>query len=93
MMSAPLGVIGASLALNVAHAPFGFVALRSSRSPGMDMRNSIILVDQVRQDTRARRNIMGDHRRDDRRVRPVALTAAFSPPIHCRAPPSGGRWR
>ncbi|MGZ9116005.1 MAG: efflux RND transporter permease subunit, partial [Methylocystis sp.] len=51
MMSAPLGVIGASLALNVAHAPFGFVALLGLIAlSGMDMRNSIILVDQVRQD-------------------------------------------
>ena len=51
MMSAPLGVIGASLALNIAHAPFGFVALLGLFAlSGMDMRNSIILVDQVRQD-------------------------------------------
>jgi multidrug efflux pump len=77
MMSAPLGLIGASLALNVAHAPFGFVALLGLIAlSGMDMRNSIILVDQVRQDLEA-----GDSYRDAiigatvRRVRPVALTA------------------
>ena len=51
MMSAPLGLIGASLALNLAGAPFGFVALLGLIAlSGMDMRNSIILVDQVRQD-------------------------------------------
>ena len=51
MISAPLGVIGASLGLNIAGAPFGFVALLGLIAlAGMDMRNSIILVDQVRQD-------------------------------------------
>ena len=66
MMSAPLGLIGASLALNVAHAPFGFVALLGLIAlSGMDMRNSIILVDQVRQDLEQRRELSrGDHRRD-----------------------------
>lgn len=77
MMSAPLGIIGASLALNLAHAPFGFVALLGLIAlSGMDMRNSIILVDQVRQDLER-----GDNFHDAiidatvRRVRPVALTA------------------
>ncbi|MEF3367159.1 efflux RND transporter permease subunit [Methylocystis sp. 9N] len=77
MMSAPLGVIGASLALNLAHAPFGFVALLGLIAlSGMDMRNSIILVDQVRQDLER-----GENYRDAiigatvRRVRPVGLTA------------------
>ncbi|KAF0133718.1 MAG: acriflavin resistance protein [Methylocystaceae bacterium] len=77
MVSAPLGVIGASLALNVAHAPFGFVALLGLIAlSGMDMRNSIILVDQVRQDLergeKYREAIIGA---TIRRVRPVALTA------------------
>ncbi len=77
MMSAPLGVIGASLALNLAHAPFGFVALLGLIAlSGMDMRNSIILVDQVRQDLergeKYREAIIGA---TIRRVRPVALTA------------------
>lgn len=77
MMSAPLGLIGASLALNVAHAPFGFVALLGLIAlSGMDMRNSIILVDQVRQDLESgasyREAIIGA---TVRRVRPVALTA------------------
>ncbi|PWB82439.1 MAG: multidrug transporter AcrB [Methylocystaceae bacterium] len=77
MMSAPLGVIGASLALNVAGAPFGFVALLGLIAlSGMDMRNSIILVDQVRQDLEQGANyreaIIGA---TVRRTRPVALTA------------------
>ena len=77
MMSAPLGVIGASLALNLSGAPFGFVALLGLIAlSGMDMRNSIILVDQVRQDLEAGANyreaIIGA---TVRRARPVALTA------------------
>jgi len=77
MMSAPLGVIGASLALNLADAPFGFVALLGLIAlSGMDMRNSIILVDQVRQDLESGANyreaIIGS---TVRRARPVALTS------------------
>ncbi len=77
MVSAPLGLIGASLALNLANAPFGFVALLGLIAlSGMDMRNSIILVDQVRQDLEHgatyREAIIGA---TVRRARPVALTA------------------
>ncbi|WP_018264402.1 efflux RND transporter permease subunit [Methylosinus sp. LW4] len=77
MMSAPLGLIGSSLALNLASAPFGFVALLGLIAlSGMDMRNSIILVDQVRQDLEKGANyreaIIGA---TVRRARPVALTA------------------
>jgi multidrug efflux pump len=74
--SAPLGVIGASLALNVSGAPFGFVALLGLIAlSGMDMRNSLILADQVMQDVKA-----GMPMKDAivesvvRRSRPVVLT-------------------
>jgi multidrug efflux pump subunit AcrB len=74
--SAPLGVIGASLALNVSGAPFGFVALLGLIAlSGMDMRNSLILADQVMQDVKA-----GMPMKDAivesvvRRSRPVILT-------------------
>ncbi len=77
MMSAPLGIIGASFALNLTGAPFGFVALLGLIAlSGMDMRNSLILVDQVRQDLER-----GASYRDAiveatvRRARPVILTA------------------
>jgi multidrug efflux pump len=77
MMSAPLGIIGATLGLKLAGAPFGFVALLGMIAlSGMDMRNSIILVDQVRQDLER-----GANYRDAiieatvRRARPVVLTA------------------
>jgi multidrug efflux pump len=75
--TAPLGMIGASLALNLSNRPFGFVALLGLIAlAGMIMRNSVILVDQI------------DHDLDDgatmheaiveatvRRSRPVILTA------------------
>jgi multidrug efflux pump subunit AcrB len=76
--TAPLGIVGASVALNLAHKPFGFVALLGLIAlAGMDMRNTVILVDQIETDVRER----GLSRREAivfatmRRARPVALTA------------------
>src|SRR5271155_4289502 len=76
--TAPLGIVGASIALNLAHKPFGFVALLGLIAlAGMDMRNTVILVDQIESDVRDR----GLSRREAivfatmRRARPVALTA------------------
>jgi multidrug efflux pump subunit AcrB len=77
LITAPLGIIGASLALNVFGAPFGFVALLGQIAlAGMIMRNSVILVDQIESDVSA-----GVDRRSAiieatvRRARPVLLTA------------------
>jgi multidrug efflux pump subunit AcrB len=76
--TAPLGIIGASFALLIAHQPFGFVALLGLIAlAGMDMRNTVILVDQIEKDVRE----LGVTRREAivsatvRRARPVALTA------------------
>jgi multidrug efflux pump subunit AcrB len=77
LITAPLGIIGASLALNVFNAPFGFVALLGLIAlAGMIMRNTVILVDQIEADT------AGGHDRRTaiveatvRRARPVVLTA------------------
>jgi multidrug efflux pump subunit AcrB len=76
--TAPLGIVGASLALNLAGKPFGFVALLGLIAlAGMDMRNTVILVDQIETDVRER----GLTRREAivfstmRRARPVALAA------------------
>ena len=76
--TAPLGIVGASIALSLAHRPFGFVALLGLIAlAGMDMRNTVILVDQIESDVRER----GLSRREAivfstmRRARPVALTA------------------
>ncbi len=76
--TAPLGIVGASLALSLAGEPFGFVALLGLIAlAGMDMRNTVILIDQIESDVRER----GLTRREAivfstmRRARPVALTA------------------
>jgi len=76
-LTAPLGIIGASLGLNVANQPFGFVALLGLIAlAGMIMRNAVILVDQIESDV-----ALGSTRRDAiveatvRRARPVVLTA------------------
>ena len=76
--TAPLGIVGASIALNLAHKPFGFVALLGLIAlAGMDMRNTVILVDQIEFDVREH----GVTRREAivsatvRRARPVVLTA------------------
>jgi multidrug efflux pump subunit AcrB len=76
-LTAPLGIVGASLGLNVASQPFGFVALLGLIArAGMIMRNTVILVDQIETDVRH-----GLPRREAiveatvRRARPVVLTA------------------
>jgi multidrug efflux pump subunit AcrB len=76
-LTAPLGIIGASLGLNVANKPFGFVALLGLIAlAGMIMRNAVILVDQIETDVAA-----GLTRKEAiveatvRRARPVVLTA------------------
>ena len=73
----PLGIIGAVAALLLADAAFGFVALLGVIAlGGMIMRNTIILVDQVRQDVEAGRTL-GEAIVEStvRRARPVVLTA------------------
>ncbi|HYC16443.1 MAG TPA: efflux RND transporter permease subunit [Pseudolabrys sp.] len=76
-LTAPLGIIGASLGLNIAGKPFGFVALLGLIAlAGMIMRNAVILVDQIESDV-----THGMTRREAiveatvRRARPVILTA------------------
>jgi multidrug efflux pump len=76
--TAPLGVIGAAATLLVFQAPFGFVAILGVIAlAGIIMRNSVILVDQIRQDIAAglgARNAIIESA--VRRFRPIALTAA-----------------
>jgi multidrug efflux pump len=51
LLTAPLGLIGVTLALLVFQAPYGFVAnLGVIALMGMILRNSVILVDQIEQD-------------------------------------------
>jgi len=76
-LTAPLGIVGASLGLNVANKPFGFVALLGLIAlAGMIMRNAVILVDQIETDVaqgRTRREAIVEA--TVRRARPVVLTA------------------
>src|SRR5260370_189788 len=74
----PLGIVAPSIALNLAHKPFGFVALLGLIAlAGMDMRNTVILVDQIEKDvhelglTRGQAIVSATVRR----ARPVVLTA------------------
>jgi len=76
-VTAPLGLIGATGALLISGAPFGFVALLGLIAlAGMIMRNTVILVDQIDRDIAAGH---GRYRAiidaTVRRARPVALTA------------------
>lgn len=75
---APLGLIGAVAFLHLFNAPFGFVALLGVIAlAGMDMRNSVILVDQIEQDMAAGLSEWDAVIESSvRRARPVILTAA-----------------
>ncbi|MFM8400915.1 MAG: efflux RND transporter permease subunit, partial [Pirellula sp.] len=75
---APLGIIGAVASLHAFHAAFGFVALLGVIAlAGMDMRNSVILVDQIEQDIRQGLSPwQAVIESSVRRARPVILTAA-----------------
>ncbi len=78
LLTAPLGMIGVTLALLVFQVPFGFVAnLGFIALSGMIMRNAVILVDQIEQDQTAGKSaweaIVGA---TVRRFRPITLTAA-----------------
>ncbi|MEN5205169.1 efflux RND transporter permease subunit [Stenotrophomonas sp. TWI700] len=77
LVTAPLGIIGATLFLLLFRAPFGFVALLGTIAlAGMIMRNSVILIDQIQQDIDAGHDRW--HAIIDatvRRFRPIVLTA------------------
>jgi len=75
---APLGIIGAVASLHLFQAPFGFVALLGVIAlAGMDMRNSVILVDQIEQDiAQGLSPWQAVIESSVRRARPVILTAA-----------------
>ena len=96
-LTAPLGIVGASLGLNVANQPFGFVALLGLIAlAGMIMRNAVILVDQIETDVRPWPDPQGGDRRSHRPARPAggADRARRDPgddPAVALAR-SGGRW-
>ena len=77
LLTAPLGLIGVTLALLVFRTPFGFVAqLGVIALAGMIMRNSVILVDQIDRDIETGKPAW-DAIIDAavRRFRPIVLTA------------------
>jgi multidrug efflux pump subunit AcrB len=78
LATAPLGVIGAAMALLAFQAPFGFVAILGVIAlAGIIMRNSVILVDQIQQDIAAGHDTFTAIIESAvRRFRPITLTAA-----------------
>lgn len=78
LATAPLGLIGVAGALLVFDRPFGFVAMLGTIAlGGMIMRNTVILVDQIRQDLEAGHTPWEAVRESTvRRFRPILLTAA-----------------
>jgi len=78
LLTAPLGLIGVTAFLLLFGKPFGFVAMLGTIAlSGMIMRNSVILVDQIRQDRAAGRpEWEAIVESTVRRFRPIMLTAA-----------------
>lgn len=78
VVTAPLGIIGVAIALLVFHKPFGFVAMLGTIAlGGMIMRNTVILIDQIRQDREAGLTPWDAIRESTvRRFRPIVLTAS-----------------
>ena len=77
-LSAPLGLIGVTMALLIFRVPFGFVAnLGFIALAGMIMRNAVILVDQIRQDEEdGKTQWQAIVSSTVRRFRPIMLTAS-----------------
>ena len=78
MLTAPLGIIGVAFALLLFHQPFGFVAMLGTIAlGGMIMRNTVILIDQIRQDKESGLpDWVAIRESTVRRFRPIMLTSA-----------------
>lgn len=78
LLTAPLGLIGVTVALLLFDKPFGFVAMLGTIAlSGMIMRNSVILVDQIDQDRASGLEPwQAVVESTIRRFRPIVLTAA-----------------
>ena len=76
-LTAPLGIIGVAIFLLLFRQPFGFVAMLGTIALfGMIMRNSVILIDQIRQDLeQGRPPFDAVVEATVRRFRPIVLTA------------------
>jgi multidrug efflux pump len=77
-VTAPLGIVGVAAALLASGRPFGFVAMLGTIAlGGMIMRNTVILVDQIRQYREEGSDAWEAVRESAvRRFRPILLTAA-----------------
>jgi multidrug efflux pump len=77
LLTAPLGLIGVTIALLLFNQPFGFVAMLGSIAlSGMIMRNSVILIDQIEQDKLSGMETwQAVIESTIRRFRPIVLTA------------------
>jgi multidrug efflux pump len=78
LLTAPLGIIGVTASLLAFNVPFGFVAMLGMISlSGMIMRNSVILLDQIKQDLEEGMTHWDAIVESTvRRFRPIMLTAA-----------------
>jgi multidrug efflux pump subunit AcrB len=78
LLTAPFGLIGVAVGLLGARLPFGFVAMLGMIAlMGIIMRNTIILIDQIRQDREAGVAAwIAVREAAVRRFRPIVLTAA-----------------
>ncbi len=77
LLTAPLGLIGVTIALLLFNQPFGFVAMLGTIAlSGMIMRNAVILIDQIEQDKAAGMvEWQAIIESTIRRFRPITLTA------------------
>lgn len=77
LLTAPLGLIGVTIALLLFNQPFGFVAMLGTIAlSGMIMRNSVILIDQIEQDKQSGMDVWEAVVESTiRRFRPITLTA------------------
>ncbi len=78
LLTAPFGIVGVAIGLLGARLPFGFVAMLGMIAlMGIIMRNTIILIDQIKQDRAAGTPAWVAAREAAvRRFRPITLTAA-----------------
>ncbi|MFA6311505.1 MAG: efflux RND transporter permease subunit [Sterolibacterium sp.] len=78
LLTAPFGIVGVAIGLLTFRLPFGFVAMLGVIAlMGIIMRNTIILIDQIRQDIEAGTDAWVAAREAAvRRFRPICLTAA-----------------
>jgi multidrug efflux pump subunit AcrB len=77
-ITAPLGLIGVSLALLLSHRPFGFVAMLGTFAlTGMIIRNSVVLIAQIQDyETEGMDRHAAIVEATMHRLRPILLTAA-----------------